>query len=267
MVLESKEEETFEQVGNVFPDEYNLEVLEADVSVSDALDRMARHRFNQLPVMERGLLIGVFSLWSLTEHLRYEPRPDLDELYVGDLTENLPKVTVDDDLYEILKLLQRHEALLVGTPDELQAITTAWDVLDYFYRVARPYVVLREIERSLRTIIDECLEDDLFHHAVDRTLATKYKNTNRKLPTTLSEMTFRDYATLIGSRVAWEHFEGILGRNRSFIQSRLGIVAEIRNEVFHFRNDELNVEDFETLIAERQRLLNAINRLTREDAS
>ena len=122
-----------------------------------------RALFSQLPVVENGEILGVFSLWSLAENLALFPKLKvqdvLEEMEVGELMEQLPKVTVKDSLHSILSQLERHDALLVDSPHGLQAVATPSDVLRYFYNVARPFILLQEIELALRELIEVCARE------------------------------------------------------------------------------------------------------------
>jgi CBS domain-containing protein len=136
----------FHEVGKIFPDEVELKVVSPETPVPDALREMIQYRYSQLPVLEGESVRGVFSLWSLAKHLVSVPAISLADLFVEDVMEQLPTVTVESSLHSTLSALREHEAVLVASPHGLQAVVTPMDVLDYFYRVARPFILLGEIE-------------------------------------------------------------------------------------------------------------------------
>ena len=107
----------FHDVGNIFPGEIEIETVPPNARVGAALRRMLEKRFSQLPVVENGEVLGMFSLWSLAHHLSLSPglkvQSLLEELEVGDVMEQVPKVTVKDSIHSILDQLERHEVLLV----------------------------------------------------------------------------------------------------------------------------------------------------------
>jgi CBS domain-containing protein len=256
-------EEIFHDVGNLFPGEVEVVSVPPRMAVGDALQLMRERRFSQLPVVENGEVLGVFSLWSLAENLALFPQSKvqsmLQEMEVQELMEQLPRVTVKDSIHSILSRLERHDALLVDSPRGLQAIATPSDVLRYFYRVARPFILLQEIELALRSLIEICAPDDKLQTCIERALSKTYQGRGRTLPTNLLEMTFEEYRTIITCVDNWPMFEGTLGHNRDLISAKLERLRIIRNEVFHFRS-EITVLDYQHLATAREEFLGKLRR-------
>jgi CBS domain-containing protein len=251
----------FHDVGSIFPSDVEVESVRPATTVVEALHIMATKRFSQLPVIEDGRLRGVFSLWSLASHLIGSPMLAPQDLAVEDIMEKLPEVTVDDSLDLVLELLDRHEALLVRSPHGVQAIVTPMDVLNYFYKIARPFVLLQEIELALRSVIDTCVTKPQLEQCIKQALGAKYAATsNRAPPSRLSEMSFEDYKAIVTSKANWPLFEGVLGRNRELTGSKLEQVRLIRNKVFHFR-EPISVLDYDGLAIARNWLLDKLTRI------
>jgi hypothetical protein len=253
----------FHDVGSIFPGEVNVETVPPETRVGDALGLMMEKRFSQLPVVENGEVLGMFSLWSLAHHLSLSPglkvQSLLQDLEVGDVMEQVPKVTVKDSIHSILDQLERHEALLVDSPHGLQAIATSTDVLRYFYRVARPYILLQEIEMGLREIIQICAPGAQLTECADRALAKAYQGRGATAPEKLEEMSFEDYRSIITCGQNWPLFENVLGHNRDLVSIKLERLRSIRNDVFHFRSD-ISVLDYQTLANAREWLLGKLKR-------
>jgi len=209
---------------------------------------MIGHRYSQLPVITDDRVQGVFSFWSLAHHLVTTPELSTRDLLVEDVMERIPTVTVEERLDVVLEHLDRYDAVLVDSPHGLQAVATAMDVLGYFYKVARPYVLLQEIELSLRDLIRTCLSEDQLRECASRCLSARYKG--REVPYDLLQMTFEDYRSLVTAKDNWDLFGGAFGKNRQLVASKLGEVRRIRNGVFHFR-DSVSVYDHETLAVTR----------------
>jgi CBS domain-containing protein len=229
-------------------------MVSPSTTVREALSIMIEHHYSQLPVTVEGKVLGAFSLWSLAQHLATLPKVSVCDLPVEEVMEKLPSVTVDDALDVVLEQLQKHEAVLVASPHGLQAIATATDVLGYFFRIARPFVLLQEIERGIREVIQLSFQPGEIVVAIEKCLKPKYDASKQRVPSDLFEMTFEDYRTIICSREHWPTFERVLGRNKDLVSSKLERVREIRNQIFHFRND-VTVTDHQTLAAARQWLL------------
>lgn len=256
MVDARAEASPFQDVGSLFPGDVEPVVvcLKPDASVADALRLMASHRYSQLPVISDGHVSGIFSMWSLAQHLIDSPEIKLQNLTVVDIMEQLPSVTVEDSLDQVLAYLNQHDAVLVESSHGIQAVATSTDALNYFYRVARPFVVLQEIELGLRSIIDACVSGAQLQECVERALGKKYESRKRPLPSRLDEMSFEDYPTIISARDNWEHFEGVLGKSRELVSSRLKRIRDIRNDVMHFRG-QTSVNDYQSLVGTRDWLL------------
>lgn len=122
-------------------------------------------------------------------------------------------------------------------------------MLNYFYRVARPFVLLQEIELALRGLIETCVSESQLRECVERALRKKYEGRGEP-PWQLRDMTFDEYRNIVSAKGNWEFFEGVLGRNRELVASKLEQVRKIRNDIFHFR-DSVSVVDHQTLAAAR----------------
>jgi CBS domain-containing protein len=255
--------ETFHEVGRLFPGEVVPATVTPETTVGEALTVMQTHRYSQLPVIADGELRGVFSLWSLAR-LVVQSQGKVDPLTipVEDAMDWIPAVTVHDSLHGVMTLLEEHEALAVMAPQGVQAIATSIDVLRYFYRVAKPYVLIQEIELAIRGLISACVQGVELERCIRFALASKYeRQTDRRpVPSRLEEMTFEDLRTIITAKDNWPLFEGVLGRNRLLVASKLEAIRELRNKVFHFR-DDLSVTDFQNLVAERTWLLDKTRHL------
>ena len=239
----------------MFPDETPTPVtVTPETHAIDALRIMLEKRYTQLPVIDDASVRGVFSLWSLASYLGSGHGPPIAELLVEDVMGSLPQVTVNTSVYEVLDNLEDHEAVLVMSPSGLQAIATSWDVLQYFFGVARPYVLLQEIELGLRLAIDAVIPVTEIEGSIQASVAKAYRAKGQTPPTSLEEFAFEDYKTLITSRDNWPRFLPLLRSSKPFVGARLERVRQIRNLVFHFRAD-LTVVDYEDLVSVRQWLL------------
>lgn len=260
MAVGPGEIDVFHEVGRLFSGEVTPVTVSPSDTVDAALRLMQEHRYSQLPVVENGDVRGVFSLWSLARLVEQAPtKLDILNVEVEEAMETIPSVTVRDSLHSIMALLDRHEALIVDSPAGVQALVTHSDVLRYFYRVARPFILLQEIELALRALIAISAPGDELNVCTRRALNKKYESLRQGIPLVVEEMSFDDYRSIITNKDNWPLFEGTMGKNRLLIAGKLERIRDLRNTVFHFK-EELSVLDYQTLVAERDWLLTKARR-------
>jgi CBS domain-containing protein len=246
----------FHRIANVVPDGQVMLAVPTSMPVSQALQLMLENNFSQLPVVEGSTVLGAFSFRSFS-------RGSLDlvgdrvaplDLTVDDFVERLTIADPTADLDSVLDALNDDGAVLVGRPDGLVGIVTGTDALLYVYGVAELFVQLQEIEQAVRAVIRYSMSDGELGEAIERSLRAFYAGREDKMPKHLLEMSFAEYASLIGDGRNWDAFEALLGTDRSRAKTRLDRVAELRNDVFHFRR-ELSDEDRRHLRTTREWLL------------
>jgi len=72
-------------------------------------------------------------------------------------------------------------------------------------------------------------------------------------------MSFEDYRTIITCSGNWPVFERLLGHNRELVSVKLERLREIRNDVFHFR-DNISLFNHQHLKSSRDWLLGKLER-------
>jgi hypothetical protein len=128
------------------------------------------------------------------------------------------------------------------------------DFLRYLYRVASPFVMISEIELTLRALIRLALRPEQIVSLVKRIL-THSSGNSENVPTSLESMTFENYRSVISHGETWPAFEPVFGGTRARTSGKLKEIGEIRNALFHFKR-EITVQDHETLAGHRDWLLN-----------
>jgi CBS domain-containing protein len=246
--------ELFHLVKSLIPENQKLYTASPDMTVAEAIQVMHRHNFSQLPVVAGNTVLGVFSFRSLTTQLLKmgQIREHFGDLPVDEFMEHFKFVQPSDNWESILSFLDSDNGVLVGYRDQLEGIVTAMDVLKYLDNIASPFVLLAEIELSLRRIIRACVSNDQLQICVQNSLASKYSLD--EMPTRLSEMTLNDYVQIIGDGRNWAHFSVVFGKGewqRKTTTERLKEIRDLRNDVFHFKR-KLTSEDYETLATRRE---------------
>jgi len=249
--------ELFHRLNSVIPFDQEIVSVLPETPVQEALDLLGKYGFSQLPVMVGRQILGLFSYRSFSQAIirlsadarnqRFSPH----EMFVEDCIERPVYARVTDEFRSWFDAIDRQDALLVGDPNRLQGIVTAMDILRYLYDIASPFVLLAEIELSLRALIRLAVkQDELITCA--KTCLKHYAEGN--LPTDLEHMTFNDYVQIIGDGRNWNHFQPIFKGDRVRTRAKLEQVRDLRNDVFHFRR-EITIEDYETLSTLRDWML------------
>lgn len=246
--------ELFHLVKSLIPADQELITASPDMTVAEAIALMQKHDFSQLPVMAGPAVLGVFSFRSLTKKLlELGPiKEHFGHLPVDEFMDQFRFIQPSDDWEAILGYLDRDNGVLVGHRDQLEGIVTAMDVLHYLRNLASPFVVLAEIELSLRRIIRACVSHGELQACIQNSLVSKY-NSN-EIPSELAQLTLNDYVQIIGDGRNWSHFEVVFGKGewqRKTTAERLKEIRELRNDVFHFKR-QLTSSDYERLATHRE---------------
>ena len=246
--------ELFHLVKSLIPDGQVVERVERHKTVAEAIALMRQYNYTQLPVVSGNAVLGVFSYRSLVSRLlelASVPK-DFASLPVEEFTEEYQYVQPSQNWESILGHLNRDDAVLVGHRDDLQGILTPVDGLNYLHEIARPFVVLAEIEISLRRLIHACVDEETLEECVHASLAKHYEG--RSLPSHLEDMTFNDYAQIICHGRNWSHFAPVFSTTeyqRNDAHQRLTLVRDLRNVVFHFKRP-LTATEREQLVEQRE---------------
>lgn len=253
----------FHLIEQVLPEEQQLVCVPPETSIAEALKLMQKHGFNQLPVVEQGTgeIYGVFSYRSFAEAVMKLPAKVSEplSLSVEECLEKLAFAQMGDELTLLMDEFEVTDAVLVGSRERLLGVVTSIDVLRYFYRVASPYILLREIELAVRELIRASVDADALRHCVDASLRRYYEESGREAPVTIEAMSSEDYVTLLRFRGTWDRFAGAFGRNQDVVVAKLSSIPGLRNDVFHFRK-ELTGEEYEILQECREWLLTRIRK-------
>jgi CBS domain-containing protein len=253
----------FHLVKQVLPETQELVPLSSETPVSKAIELMHKHNFSQVPVVEGNEVLGVFSYRSLANRLALLPekmRGRVLELSVEEFLEDLKFARITDKLTELLDEFELMDAVLVGSEEHIQGIITTIDALRYFYNVASPYVMLREIELAIRELIRASVTQEELMNCIDKSLRKQKEGSKQPIPTCLEEMTLYEYVIILRRQDTWEKFSQAFGMNRNLVFARLEPLPDLRNDVFHFRR-EITVDDYEKLRDARDWLLKRITKL------
>jgi hypothetical protein len=175
------------------------------------------------------------------------------DLTVADFVEELPFKPIYESYEDVIEDLDRLDAILVGTPKDPIAIVSSMDVLRYLYGLTSPFVLIGEIELSIRTLMLWSANAPQLEECFKKSLSEVYKE--RTLPTKIDDLSFGDYVTVIGHGINWEsHFKKTFGSTRANVRAKLERLFGVRNDMLHFRR-YITIAEFEELTDVRDWLL------------
>ena len=252
----------FHRINSVIPDDPEVISLGPETTVRDAIAFLVSRHCSQVPVVLNGEVLGLFTFRDLAKAMRShgdgDPRitaVDLLSMPVEECMNTRPEYArITDEFPRWLDVLEQHDAFLVGDTNRLEATITPMHLVRYLYKVSQPYVLIQEIELGIRSLIRMAVNGDALADAARTCLNEKYQPD--KLPTTLEDMTFDDYARIVGDGRTWEMFQPLFRGDRRRTSTKLRELAELRNKVFHFRG--VSVEDHPKLVEGRDWVLTKI---------
>lgn len=230
---------TFHRVGSLIPPGQELATIAKDTTVAQALRIMEERHFSQLPVTAGRALLGVFSYRSFSQEAARRQRKErntvLADLPVEEFMEDFPYAAPGDDWTKIHRHLDEKDGLFVGHSDDFEGLITTMDVYHYFRDIADPFILIAEIEETLRGLIVRCIPDKERREVLERNLAGAYSN---GVPRRLVDLTLNDFVLVVTAQENWKYFGEVLGkgeRDRNYAVAKLKDVPDLRNDAFHFK--------------------------------
>jgi CBS domain-containing protein len=227
--------ETF-RIGRLEPANTRPVAIQPDKPLCDAVTLMLGKDYSQLPVMTTDRDVkGVVSWKTIGSRLALNRQCE----YVRDCMEQPRIVQLDDSLFSVISYISEHDYVLVQAQDRtICGIVTASDFSDQFRRLGEPFLLIGEIETSVRKLISGKFT------AAELTEVKDPAEKERKVGA-VSELTFGDYVRLLANEKRWTKIG--LKLDRIEFVKRLDEVREIRNEIMHFEPEGMLEEDLKTL--------------------
>jgi predicted transcriptional regulator len=217
-------------------------------SIERAVTLMLEHNYSQLPVMgnpEAREVDGIFSWRSLCVQRASGRNPSR----VQDAMESAEVVNHDDDLAHVVQRILLHDVVLVRAKDrKFQGILTILDIAAQFQALAEPFLLVGEIEKHVRRLID-----GRFTH---QQLKSIRQVDDGSTIATVADLTFGEYVRLVQSEENWLKL-GLAIDRAEFVRV-LDRVREIRNDVMHFDPDGLD-DRVRVELQDAKRLLTGIS--------
>jgi predicted transcriptional regulator len=255
--------ELFHRINRIIPSEQNLLTIPPTFQVRDAIALMLKHGYSQLPVVQAGEVLGVFSYRSFAREAANvtldqvtRQKCAMGELLVDEFLEQFEFARVKAEMGSVFGALDRDNGVLIGVPERLIGVLTPMDFLRYLNQVASPFVMVSEIELALRALIQLAFPGEQFAPAAKRALLQRYRD-EASIPDSLENMEFGDYKSLIENGANWNVCGLVFGGTRTRVSAKLKEIGDLRNALFHFRR-AATLEDHEVLVQHRNWLLTKV---------
>lgn len=213
-----------------------LPCLTSDRTIGDALERMFRTNRAQLGVTMDGELFGVISHQDITRALHISGQIGqtdsvLNRAVTVAADRSYDSVRPDDELFVLFDALADTPYVIVEGPDTDPRVLRDVAFHQFLEGEIQEFLLIEEIERTLRERIRESLDDDL-----PEQLQATFGRHDLRTPDRLEDCSFRHYSILISTH--WDAFDAQFDQRPDFVRELIDQVGEVRNRLFHFRDDD-----------------------------
>jgi hypothetical protein len=226
---------------------YELETVDAQDTLISAIEVMFEKNYTQLGIERNGEVVGMVSYRSISRVLSILRKLGADKNLPGRqvgiaIEEISPAVGPDDDLIVLFDLLSEDPYVIIEKDrDQSLEILTNYDLLQYLRDSIEPFLLIEDIERSVREIIQNAFPEDL-----DELLQEFFRDKGIRTPDEITDCSFGHYAQFMPEK--WPKFEEYFEENGDFIRRLLLEVGDIRNKIFHFRSESYESDLEEELL-------------------
>lgn len=210
-----------------------LETIDSNVPIQVTLRKMHNKRYSQLPVLKGETCIGSVTFESILRIIADQAaKSKLGQNFMEWPTERfvdrkIKYVSPDDDLVDHVEWMAKEGFVLVSSPQRIDSILTNYDLVLFFKRKTEAFLLLREIETSLRYVVSHNLNARELKEAI-ASIATE----NGFQVSGIYELTFNDLRQVILS--AWGILEKVFV-DREKTSKQLESIRILRNQILHFR--------------------------------
>ena len=210
-------------LGGVLPRGQVLCTVHQDDRLDTAITKMQLNGFSQLPVMSGRTLKGAVTWRSIALARHTRPDARLRDALVQPLSRR-----EDTHLLDVIRDISNEGFMVVedvsGRPI---GVVTPADVAAAYDAFATPFSLIGDLDRLLRSVIDESMDwQDV--------LAVLDPSGERKLRS-IDQFSFGDYLRAFENEGLWQQLGWSV--DRSVFREQLEAIRTIRNDVMHFNPD------------------------------
>lgn len=222
-----------------------LLTVEHDRPLRETLGVMSSNNYSQIGVEKSSSLVGIVTYHSVIRALRIIDEIDVKDESWRDRSTELaavePKfIDKNEGLSKVFNILATEQYVLVEIDGSgLPHIVTDYDVHHFLQESIEPFLLIEEIERSLRDVLTTEFEDKLNEELQEMS----GENDNLRSISEVKDCSFSHYEIFVSKY--WSHFEQYFSQNCKFTTRLIKQVGELRNEILHFRvqdGDEIDID-------------------------
>jgi CBS domain-containing protein len=223
------------RVGHLPAANKKVETAAPDTELSHVTTLMLAHDFSQIPLVTGPkTLKGVVSWRSIGRVAALGRYPRLAQ----DAAVAASPVPYDMPMLQALEEISRNDFVIVQAADKsLSGIVTTSDVMAQYHDIAGPFMLLREIELGIRSILRH-------KFTVDQLKGAQAPGSSKPI-SSIDDLSLGEYVQLMSNPSHWALLK--LPFSREVFVERITRVNSIRNGVMHFAQDGLDDGDIKVL--------------------
>jgi CBS domain-containing protein len=207
-----------------------------DTPLIEATTIMLRYNFSQLPILSGTRdVVGLISWKSIGIALTLGKKCES----VLDCREDVEVLNIDEPIFKAMNVILAKEVILVrDKKNTISGIVTATDLGEQFLKLSEPFLIIEQIENLVRHLLDGKLTFDDIKKVLDLSKHDKEIHS-------LADLNFGHYVRIMENPELYAKLG--LRIDRVILQKMLQETRIIRNDVMHFKPEEIEQKDLEAL--------------------
>lgn len=216
-----------------------------DHTLRETLGLMSRKDYSQIGVGKSGSLSGIVTYHSIIRALRVVDEIDVENESWRDRSTEIAAIdpniiSNEEHLLNIFEYLTDEQYVLVEADSSgLPHIVTDYDVHHFLQTTIEPFLLIEEIENSLRNLLRTVIGDSLS----EKLQKMSAENESLRDVSEVNDCSFSHYQIFISMH--WSQFGSYFSQRQDFTTRLIKRIGALRNELFHFRTgrkDEFDLD-------------------------
>ncbi|WP_316846443.1 CBS domain-containing protein [Pedobacter psychrodurus] len=210
--------------------------VKKETTLTEATTIMLRYNFSQLPILSGNRdVVGLISWKSIGTALSLGKNCET----VFDCKEDVEVLSIDEPIFKAMNVILAKEVILVrDKKNTISGIVTATDLGEQFLKLSEPFLIIEQIENLVRRLLDGKLTFDDIKKVLDLSKHDKEIHS-------LADLNFGHYVRIMENPELYAKLG--LRIDRVILQKMLQETRIIRNDVMHFKPEEIEQKDLDAL--------------------